>query len=71
MYGMYANAWPMILDRQTEDRDRYHRIAIHEARIATDWSGDAAPRTRPGLVGRIREALGIAAPPADCVGCAA
>ena len=71
MYGMYANGWPMILDHRTEDRDRYHRIAIHEARIATEWAGDTAQRTRPGLVGRIREVLGISAPQADCVGCAA
>ena len=36
MFRLYASSWLVDRTDPNEDRDRMHRIALHEARIATD-----------------------------------
>jgi len=72
MFAMYANGWPSAIEDPTDERDRYHRIALHEARIASDWSAAASRRSEAaGLLDRVRRAIGIAPAQPDCAACTA
>jgi hypothetical protein len=72
MYALYATAWTTPPEDPTEERNRFHRIALHEARIASDWRTTASREARPaGLLDRVRAAIGIAPAQADCVACSA
>lgn len=72
MYALYASHWPTSLEDPTEERDRYHRIALHEARIASEWSSTASRRSQPaGILDRVRQAIGLAPAAPECVACSA
>ena len=65
MSEAYLTNWAM--GRNFDDRDRFHDVALHEARIATE--PQAAPvRTVAGesLISRVRLALGRPLPVEAC-----
>jgi len=50
---IHSSFIPWLLDREDpqDARDRMHRIALHEARIATEYRTAVARTTRPVAVG--------------------
>ena len=72
MFAMYASGWPSALEDPTGARELEHRIALYEARIATDWQSGGTQRPQSaGLVDRIRQAVGIAPAQPECLTCPA
>jgi hypothetical protein len=73
MFALNSGAWPVALQDPAEIRDRYHRIALREARIAAESHprGVAAMDAPRSLVDRVRAAMGLADRAPDCVGCGA
>ena len=50
-----------------DERNHFHQVALHEARVATDvHARQSAPARRIGLVDRVRAALTGAAPAERC-----
>jgi hypothetical protein len=68
MYGLTAGVWPNP-ESPFADRDRFQRIALADARIATDYRAYGTSTHRAGLVARIREVLHLDSP-AECAACA-
>jgi hypothetical protein len=73
MSEAYLTNWAM--GSHFDDRDRFHDVALHEARVATErQAGTERQATRPNaaqgesLVSRLRLALGrpVAADACDC-----
>lgn len=67
MSEAYLTNW--ALGSHFEDRDRFHDVALHEARVATERRGLAPkPATTDSLISRIRLALGrpVRVEPCDC-----
>ena len=67
-----AGTWPSTINDPAEARDRYHRVALHEARVAAEHDphrlGTSAQR---GLVDRLRAAIGISPSAPDVIACSA
>lgn len=65
---MYAAGWPPSPEDPNTTRDRIHRIALAEARIASEHEGRSArPTDSVGLLDRVRRAIGLAPVEPDCV----
>jgi hypothetical protein len=67
-----AGTWPSTIDDPTEARDRYHRVALYEARIAAEQDRHGtAFGARRSLVDRVRAAIGLAPSTSDTITCGA
>ena len=65
MSEAYLTNWAM--GSHFDDRDRFHDVALHEARIATERRPATPPRApADSLVSRLRLALGRPAPMDAC-----
>jgi hypothetical protein len=72
MFALNAGSWPVDRESPAEARDRYHRVALHEAQIASEASEHrSAPAAHRNLMDRVRVAIGLAPAEPACVGCAA
>ncbi len=58
MFEIHPSNWPIALDPD-DPRDQFHRIALADARVATERRPQLAFATRPGprIVARLRLAL--------------
>ena len=65
MSEAYLTNWAM--GSHFDDRDRFHEVALHEARVATERQA-ATPRTVPSesFLSRLRLALGRPMPVDAC-----
>lgn len=64
--------WPSTIDDPTEARDRYHRVALYEARIAAEQDPQgAAFGARRSLVDRVRAAIGLGPSASHAIACSA
>ena len=73
MHEVYPTDWPMAVD-STDPRNQFHRIALHEARFATDRrEADLPGEPAQSFVARLRIALagGSAASAQVCTDCPA
>ena len=67
-----AGTWPSRFDDPTEARDRYHRVALYEARIAAEQDPHRSDASvRRGLFDRVRGAIGLAPRATDTIACGA
>jgi hypothetical protein len=65
MSEAYLTNW--LAGHQDDQRNHFHEIAIHEARIASDLRGrPATPARTSGLVDRLRAVLTGVAPAERC-----
>ncbi|HEX7949458.1 MAG TPA: hypothetical protein VF494_03845 [Candidatus Limnocylindrales bacterium] len=65
-----AGTWPTAADDPAEARDRYHRVALYEARIATEHGPHRATTTaQRSFVARVRAAVGLSPSAPDAVAC--
>ena len=65
-----AGTWPSTIDDPTEARDRYHRVALYEARIAAEHEPHRdATSARRSLLDRVRMAIGFGASAPDAIAC--
>jgi hypothetical protein len=72
VFALNAGAWPATREDPTEARDRYHRIALAEARTASEREPHSEPETETiGILDRVRSALGLATTQPDSVACCA
>ena len=72
MFALNAGVWPVDREDPSESRDRYHRVALHEAQIASEASGDeTAPGAHRNLMDRVRLAIGLTPADPACVSCPA
>lgn len=72
MFGLNAGVWPVNREDPGEARDRYHRIALHEAQVASYSHADEVLRPAGrSLADRVRLAIGLAPSEPQCVACAA
>jgi hypothetical protein len=61
MFDVYSSDWPVAVT-STDPRNRFHDLAIREARVATDYHAAGTPSAvRPSLATRLRLALAGAA----------
>ena len=72
MFALNAGIWPATSESPSDARDRYHRVALAEARVAAEHEPHVgADLARTSLVGRIRAALGFASSQPDSLACCA
>jgi hypothetical protein len=66
MSEAYLTNW--LASHATDDRNHFHEVAIHEARIATEARARAAaaPARLPSLLGRLRAAIPGPTPAERC-----
>ena len=65
-----STSWPIVAEPASADRDRFHRIALHEARIATERHETQADAPA-GLVDRLIAAFRREPVEPECATCAA
>ncbi|MBI3750617.1 MAG: hypothetical protein HY263_03025 [Chloroflexi bacterium] len=65
-----VGTWPSAINDPTEARDRYHLIALHEARIAAEQEPHRSAANRRGLIDRMRAAIGLAPGARETIACA-
>ena len=53
MNSLIAGNWPMISAPASVERERFHRIALAEAKVATDYHGREFPAA-PSVVERLQ-----------------
>jgi len=72
MFALSAGVWPVNREDPTEIRDRYHRVAMHEAQVAADSREQALVRASGrSLADRVRLAIGLAPSEPQCIACGA
>jgi hypothetical protein len=71
MFALSAGVWPVNREDPTEIRDRYHRVAMHEAQVAADAREPAARPSGRSLADRVRLAIGLAPSEPQCIACGA
>ena len=72
MFALNAGTWPATSENPSDARDRYHRVALAEARVAAEHEPHvAAGAARTSLVGRVRAALGFSNSQPDSLACCA
>jgi hypothetical protein len=72
MFALNTGVWPVNREDPAEIRDRYHRVALHEARIAADAREEEPIRTSArSLADRVRLAFGLAPSEPQGVACGA
>jgi hypothetical protein len=75
MFAFSTSPWPTLHEDPTFARERVHRAALAEARMAAEMHGEPTDRTEPRLADRIRQALGLTGSTvnhgADCATCGA
>jgi hypothetical protein len=64
MSEAYLTNWAMGSD--FDERDHFHEVALHEARIATDRQPAKTPSANESIMSRIRLALGRPSPATSC-----
>jgi hypothetical protein len=66
MSEAYLTNWAM--GSHFDDRDRFHEVALHEARVATERQATASPRiaSSESFLSRLRFALGRPVPVEAC-----
>ena len=65
-----STSWPFVPEPESVDRDRFHRIALHEARMATERRETDRPAS-VGLVDRLVAAFRRERVDTECATCAA
>jgi hypothetical protein len=72
MHTMYAGSWFSTPEPRSQQLNRFHRVALEEARMAahrhsesSTWVGSST------LLDRVRRAVGIAPAEPECAVCAA
>ena len=72
MFALNAGVWPVNREDPAEVRDRDHRIALNEARIASEGRDDGFERSSSrSLIDRVRLAVGRAPTEPACAACPA
>ena len=72
VFALNAGVWPENREDPSEIRDRYHRIAMHEAQIADEALDHHLDRTTGrSLIERVRISIGLAPTEQPCVSCPA
>lgn len=67
-----AATWPTITESPTEARDRAHRVAFYEGRLAAKQESRRAASNAPrSLVDRVRAAIGLTPSAPDAIACGA
>jgi hypothetical protein len=72
MFALNAGNWPVDRESPSEARDRYHRVALHEAQIVSEARDERSVLSEHrSLIARIRLAVGPTPAEPACVGCPA
>ena len=72
MFALNAGVWPVDREDPAEVRDRDHRIALHEARIASEGRDEGLDRASShSVLDRVRLAIGLAPTEPACAACPA
>ena len=67
-----TGTWPSTINDPAEARDRYHRVALYEARIAAEHEPHrTAANGHRGLIDRLRTAFGVSPSSPDAITCSA
>jgi len=62
-----ANLTNWAFGNHFNERERFHEVALHEARIASDFRPASAPKPETeSLMTRLRISLGLATRPEPC-----
>jgi hypothetical protein len=72
MFPFHPDSWPLSREDPSEARERAHRVALREARLAADCREDGLRRAALRTVAdRVRLAVGLAPAQSVCVACGA
>lgn len=72
MFAMYANGWSSALENPIDERDRFQRVALEEARFASErHATDSRRGDSNEILAAVRRFVGLAPAAADCVACPA
>lgn len=72
MFALNAGTWPATAESPSDARDRYHRVALAEAKVAAEHEPHAVPMAAAtSILDRVRTALGFTAGQPDTLGCCA